>query len=55
MIRARTSRGMAGTGWPTLAGDKQMVLPADTVLFQCQEVAAVVVTARYLAADGSPR
>ena len=29
---------------PTLAGDKQMVLPTDTVMYQAQEVAAVVAT-----------
>ena len=37
---------------PTLAGDKQMVLPTDTVMYQAQEVAAVVATTRYAAADG---
>ena len=37
---------------PTLAGDKQMVLPTDTVMYQAQEVAAVVATTRYVAADG---
>jgi aerobic carbon-monoxide dehydrogenase large subunit len=43
----------AGLHWmPTLAGDKQMVLPTDTVMYQAQEVAAVVATSRYAAADG---
>jgi carbon-monoxide dehydrogenase large subunit len=43
----------AGLHWmPTLAGDKQMVLPTDTVMYQAQEVAAVVATSRYIAADG---
>src|SRR6478752_7575795 len=43
----------AGLHWmPTLAGDKQMVLPTDTVMYQSQEVAAVVATTKYLAADG---
>jgi carbon-monoxide dehydrogenase large subunit len=43
----------AGLHWmPTLAGDKQMVLPTDTVMYQSQEVAAVVATNRYTAADG---
>jgi carbon-monoxide dehydrogenase large subunit len=43
----------AGLHWmPTLAGDKQMVLPTDTVMYQSQEVAAVVATDRYIAADG---
>ena len=37
---------------PTLAGDKQMVLPTDTVMYQAQEVAAIVATSRYAAADG---
>ena len=43
----------AGLHWmPTLAGDKQMVLPTTTVMYQAQEVAAVVATNRYAAADG---
>ena len=43
----------AGLHWmPTLAGDKQMVLPTHTVMYQSQEVAAVVATSRYAAADG---
>ena len=37
---------------PTLAGDMQMVLPVDTVMYQSQEVAAVIATSRYAAADG---
>src|SRR5512143_2237427 len=37
---------------PTLMGDQQMVLPIDTVMYQSQEVAAVVATERYIAADG---
>ncbi|MCR9255759.1 MAG: aerobic carbon-monoxide dehydrogenase large subunit [Alphaproteobacteria bacterium] len=37
---------------PTLAGDKQMVLADGKVLFQAQEVAFVVATDRYAAADG---
>ena len=36
---------------PTLAGDKQMVLADGKVLFQGQEVAFVVATDRYIAAD----
>ena len=44
----------AGLHWmPTLAGDKQMVLPTHTVMYQAQEVAAVVATTRYIAADGA--
>jgi carbon-monoxide dehydrogenase large subunit len=43
----------AGLAWmPTLMSDKQMVLPVDTVKYQAQEVAAVVATERYIAADG---
>src|SRR2546422_1278916 len=37
---------------PTLMSDKQMALPTDRVLYQAQEVAAVVATERYIAADG---
>ena len=41
-----------GLHWmPTLAGDKQMVLPVDEVMYQAQEVAAVVAETRYQAAD----
>ena len=43
----------AGLHWmPTLAGDKQMVLPTTTVMYQAQEVCAVVATTKYIAADG---
>src|SRR5689334_23539907 len=42
----------AGLAWmPTLMSDKQMVLPVDRVVYQAQEVAAVVATDRYIAAD----
>ena len=37
---------------PTLMSDVQMVLPLDTVKYQFQEVAAVLATDRYTAADG---
>ena len=37
---------------PTLMSDKQMVLPIERVMFQGQEVAAVVAESRYAAADG---
>jgi carbon-monoxide dehydrogenase large subunit len=37
---------------PTLMSDTQMVLPTDTVKYQYQEVAAVLATDRYTAADG---
>ncbi len=38
---------------PTLMSDTQMVLPTDKVLYQAQEVAAVIATDRYSAADGA--
>jgi aerobic carbon-monoxide dehydrogenase large subunit len=42
-----------GLAWmPTLMSDKQMVLPVDTVMYYAQEVAAVIATSRYAAADG---
>src|SRR5438445_6437505 len=37
---------------PTLMSDTQMVLPVEKVMYQAQEVAAVVATDRYIAADG---
>ncbi len=37
---------------PTLMSDTQMVLPVDKVMYQAQEVAAVLATDRYTAADG---
>ncbi len=37
---------------PTLISDTQMVLPIDRVVYQSQEVAAVIATERYIAADG---
>lgn len=37
---------------PTLMSDRQMVLPLDTVKYQYQEVAGVLATSRYIAADG---
>ncbi|MCH7480770.1 MAG: molybdopterin-dependent oxidoreductase, partial [Chloroflexi bacterium] len=37
---------------PTLMNDTQMVLPLDTVKYQYQEVAGVLATSRYAAADG---
>ncbi len=43
-----------GLAWmPTLAGDKQMVLAVGKVLYQYQEVAAVVAETREAAADGA--
>src|SRR5215216_4098339 len=44
----------AGLHWmPTLMSDKQMVLPTDRVVYQSQEVAAVIATERYIARDGA--
>lgn len=41
-----------GLHWmPTLMGDTQMVLPVDKVVYYSQEVAAVIATDRYIAAD----
>jgi len=37
---------------PTLSADTQMVLPVEKVMYQSQEVAAVIATDRYAAADG---
>jgi carbon-monoxide dehydrogenase large subunit len=43
----------AGLAWmPTLMSDTQMVLPTDHVVYQSQEVAVVIATSRYAAADG---
>jgi len=38
---------------PTISADTQMVLPIDEVMYQAQEVCAVIATERYLAADGA--
>jgi carbon-monoxide dehydrogenase large subunit len=44
----------AGLHWmPTLMSDTQMVLPTDHVVYHAQEIAAVVATSRYAAADGA--
>ncbi|MDX2007911.1 MAG: aerobic carbon-monoxide dehydrogenase large subunit [Meiothermus sp.] len=51
-----TSKELAGANlaWiPTLAGDKQMVLADGKVVYQYQEVAAVIATTRQAAADGA--
>ena len=43
----------AGLHWmPTLMSDTQMVLPTDHVVYQSQEIACVLATGRYAAADG---
>ena len=38
---------------PTISADTQMVQPTDEVMYQAQEVCAVIATERYLAADGA--
>lgn len=38
---------------PTLMSDTQMVLPTTHVMYQAQEVCAVIATSRYAAADGA--
>src|SRR5260221_11281064 len=44
----------AGLAWmPTLSADTQAVLALDRVHFQMQEIAFVVATSRYAAADGA--
>src|SRR2546426_8395551 len=44
----------AGLAWmPTLSGDTEAVLALDRVHYQMQEVAFVVATSRYAAADGA--
>lgn len=44
----------AGLAWiPTLMGDKMMVLPTEKVVFQGQEVAAVIAEDRYVAYDAA--
>ncbi|HEU5432026.1 MAG TPA: aerobic carbon-monoxide dehydrogenase large subunit [Thermomicrobiales bacterium] len=44
----------AGLAWmPTLMSDRQMVLPVERVVYQMQEVAAVVAETRYQAADAA--
>src|SRR5436190_23605563 len=44
---------MAGLHWmPTIAGEKQMVLPTDSGMYQSQEVEAVVGTSHAIDADG---
>jgi carbon-monoxide dehydrogenase large subunit len=42
-----------GLHWmPTLNNDTQMVLPTEKVVYYAQEVACVIATSRYIAADG---
>jgi aerobic carbon-monoxide dehydrogenase large subunit len=52
VLTAVELKGVNLAWMPTLAGDVQMVLADGKVLFQNQEVAFVVATDRYAAADG---
>ncbi len=52
VITGETLKGFNLHWMPTLMSDTQMVLPVDTVMYQAQEVAAVIATSRYAAADG---
>jgi carbon-monoxide dehydrogenase large subunit len=52
VITGETLKGFNLHWMPTLSSDTQMVLPTDEVMYQSQEVAAVVATDRYAAADG---
>ena len=52
VITGETLKGFNLHWMPTLMSDTQMVLPTDTVMYQAQEVAAVIATSRYAAADG---
>ena len=53
VITGKTLEGFKLAWMPTLMSDQQMVLPVDTVKYQAQEVAAIVATSRYAAADGA--
>ncbi len=52
VITGETLKGFNLHWMPTLMSDTQMVLPVDEVMYQAQEVAAVIATDRYIAADG---
>ncbi len=52
VITGETLAGYKLHWMPTLMSDTQMVLPVEKVMHQGQEVAAVVATDRYIAADG---
>src|SRR5512146_2125675 len=52
IITGETLKGFNVHNMPTLMSDTQMVLPVDTVEYQYQEVAGVLATDRYIAADG---
>jgi carbon-monoxide dehydrogenase large subunit len=52
VITGETLKAYNVHNMPTLMSDTQMVLPIDTVEYQYQEVAGVLATDRYTAADG---
>ncbi len=52
VITGETLKGFNLHWMPTLMSDTQMVLPVEKVMYQAQEVAAVIATDRYTAADG---
>src|SRR4249919_327895 len=52
VITGETLAGFKLHWMPTLMSDTQMVLPVEKVMYQSQEVAAVIATSRYAAADG---
>ncbi len=52
VITGETLKGYNLHWMPTLSSDTQMVLPLDEVMYQGQEVAGVIATSRYAAADG---
>ncbi|MEO1085587.1 MAG: carbon monoxide dehydrogenase, partial [Acidobacteriota bacterium] len=52
VITAEDLKAAGDLHWmPTLMSDTQMVLPLDKVVYQAQEVACVIATDRYIAAD----
>ena len=53
VLTAEELKGVNFAWMPTLAGDMQMVLADGKVLFQNQEIAFVIATDRYIAADAA--
>jgi len=53
VLTAEELKGVNLAWMPTLAGDVQMVLADGKVLFQNQEIAFIVATDRYIAADAA--
>ena len=53
VLTAEDLKGVNLAWMPTLAGDVQMVLADGKVLFQNQEIAFIVATDRYIAADAA--